>query len=219
MKGLVLKDLLAIRKTLKQFLFLLVFFAVYCFVLKNNSMLIMCIIYIPSCVITAFYYDDTSNWNKYALTMNIGVKTLVGSKYVLLLLLSLCSFVATMILDIILTLLMKTDLTSIRETIVIFVVMLLFAILTHSVVIYFNFKNGSEKSRIVMMVAYVIPVAIGFLIYKAASMILSEEQTLAVVRFTEHNYILLAIILVVFVIFCVYISFLKSVSVIKNKEF
>lgn len=219
MKGLVLKDLLATGKTLKQYLFILAFFVIYCYVLKNNSMLMMCIICFPSCVLTAFYYDDAANWNKYALTMNISVKTLVGCKYMLLFLLSLCSFIITVIFDIILSILMKKNLTSIGENMILFVGMSLYIILIHSVVIYFTFKNGSEKTRIIMLVVYVIPIALVFSIYKAASIILSAEQILAVIRFAKHNYFLLAILIIIFVISCIYLSFLKSVKVIKNKDF
>lgn len=219
MKGLILKDIYAVKKTLKQFVLLLLFFTIYCIVIKNNSMLMMCIIYVPSCVVTAFYYDDTSNWNKYALTMNISIKTFVGSKYILLLLLSLVSFIVTSILNIVLTLIVGTGEISISESLVIFVAILLFTVLAHSVVIYYNFKNGSEKARFVMMIAYVIPAAVIFLLYKAATIFLTESQIGEVIYFAVNNYILLAIIVVILVIVCTYISFLKSVSVIKNKEF
>lgn len=213
MKGLVLKDLMLIKKMLKQFLVVLLVCSGYSFVLEGNSMLMLCVVFIPFCVFNAFYHDDAVNWNKYALTMNISVKNLVGSRYVLLFLLSFGGFAATVISNIIVSLLVNKNLNGLGEDVIIYAFLILLVNLVFSVAIYFNFKNGTEKSQIVMLVSCFL-LALGF----SVPLILSQEQIFAVTWYIENNYIPLAILLVIFAILCMYTSFLKSVLVIKNKE-
>lgn len=93
LKGLLLKDFLALKKTL----IMLAVFAVFYFALgmMSGDMSAMGGILILLCVmlpINSLSYDDYYKWDRYALTMPLSRRDLVTSKYVLLLILCSVTF-------------------------------------------------------------------------------------------------------------------------------
>ena len=90
MKGLIIKDLFLLRKQGKILLLLAAFYTAFSIFTKNISMLgaivaLMCVM-MP---ITTLSYDEYCKWDRYALAMPVSGKTIVLSKYVLGLLLTL----------------------------------------------------------------------------------------------------------------------------------
>ena len=83
MKGLVWKDIYTLLKQAKFFLLLMVLFAC----LPGYSMSAFAIFYGAMLPITALAYDERSKWDELAAMMPYSVKEIVGSKYVLGLLL------------------------------------------------------------------------------------------------------------------------------------
>ena len=85
MKGLVWKDIYTLLKQAKFILLLMVLFAC----LPGYSMSAFAIFYGAMLPITALAYDERSKWDELAAMMPYSVKEIVGSKYVLGLLLVL----------------------------------------------------------------------------------------------------------------------------------
>ena len=85
MKGLVWKDIYTLLKQTKFILLLMVLFAC----LPGYSMSAFAIFYGAMLPITALAYDERSKWDELAAMMPYSVKEIVGSKYVLGLLLVL----------------------------------------------------------------------------------------------------------------------------------
>ena len=83
MKGLVWKDIYTLLKQAKFILLLMVLFAC----LPGYSMSAFAIFYGAMLPITALAYDERSKWDELAAMMPYSVKEIVGSKYVLGLLL------------------------------------------------------------------------------------------------------------------------------------
>ena len=83
MKGLVWKDIYTLLKQVKFILLLMVLFAC----LPGYSMSAFAIFYGAMLPITALAYDERSKWDELAAMMPYSVKEIVGSKYVLGLLL------------------------------------------------------------------------------------------------------------------------------------
>lgn len=88
MKGLLLKDFYVMKKELRAFLFIIVFFTAFSFVGKNNSFFLFYgFIMIPMVTISLISYDERSHWDSFLETTPISRSTAVSEKYLLNLLL------------------------------------------------------------------------------------------------------------------------------------
>ena len=84
MKGLMIKDILNLRKNFKTTLLVIGFFAIYAYTSNNPSYMIAMVTLILSMMpLTSMAYDDMSKWDRYALAMPISKKDIVLSKYIL----------------------------------------------------------------------------------------------------------------------------------------
>lgn len=161
MLGLIKKDLLVVKSNLKMFAILLIAFV---FMALNGSFEIafflpfMCIMVFVS----TFSYDDFNHWNTYAITLPCGRKTIVKSKYVASLILTILfvilgGLLSYMILEI------KGE-AKIGEIVSSLLGSILSVSLILSVMYPLNFKYGSEKGRMMMfsgMILVAIILAIG----------------------------------------------------------
>ena len=88
MKALVYKDLLTLWKNLRNYLLMCVIFQVASIAGEDfEFMRFYPLILVASLPHTLLAYDERSGWEKYALTLPVGRKKLVGSKYLVGLLL------------------------------------------------------------------------------------------------------------------------------------
>ena len=91
MTGLILKDFLVMRKTLKTYTLFLAFYAALAalgvFPLSVvTAMVQIILIMLP---ISAFSYDEFAKWDRYAMTLPLGRRTVVKARYLFTLLMSL----------------------------------------------------------------------------------------------------------------------------------
>jgi len=94
MKGLIIKDILNLKKNLNTLLVLVIFYAFLGYRSGDPSMLIaMIVLLLTMMSITSISYDDLAKWDKYALAMPISRKNIVLSKYILAVLLSISGVV------------------------------------------------------------------------------------------------------------------------------
>lgn len=79
-------------------------------------------------------------------------------------------------------------------------------------------KLGIEKSRIVLIVVYMVPFFIGFLIYKAikeGTLKISASQNYMIKAVIENAFIILPLVILIAVV----ISYSISVKIYRKKEF
>ena len=90
MKGLLLKDFYVMKKELRAFLFIIVFFTAFSFVGENNSFFIFYgLVMLPIVNISLISYDERSHWDSFLETTPVSRSTAVTEKYLLTLLLLL----------------------------------------------------------------------------------------------------------------------------------
>ena len=94
MTGLVWKDILVMRKTLKYYLLIMVIYAVLaCLDILQFSFIITFIqVLIAVVPFSAFAYDEQTKWDRYARTLPIGPRAMVGARYLFVLILFLAAF-------------------------------------------------------------------------------------------------------------------------------
>lgn len=158
MKGLLLKDLLNLKKQAKIYLFLFGFYLAFGIIAKDASffsgvIMILCAM-LP---ITALSYDERAKWDKYALTMPISRKHMVLSKYALGILFTVFGFIILLLVNSFVEM-------SFKETIGTSLIIFGGSIFFISLIMPILFKFGVEKGRMLMMLVLFLPAAIIILI-------------------------------------------------------
>lgn len=221
-RGLVKKDWYCLRTYLvKQIGLLTVMYLILGFVLKSMSMLpAMLILGVTMSLTTAFSLDETSNWNAYALTMNVTPRQLVAEKYVLFYCAMLGLGLSTSLIAGGLDALLFADTESHAEMMMLglgggVAVMLIYALVT-AIDIPLFFKLGIEKSRLPMTLTFVIPFVIIFPTAQYWGPLLEDAFDAMSLP------VLVGAIgggLVVVIALAVLISYRVSVSIMEKKEF
>ncbi len=98
MKGLILKDLLNLRKQARIILLFVGFYFVLGVINQSGDSFggVVALLF-AMLAVTAMAYDERAGWDKYALTMPVSRRDLVVSKYLLGVLLSLAGLVLNLI--------------------------------------------------------------------------------------------------------------------------
>ncbi|MPW24413.1 ABC-2 transporter permease [Alkalibaculum sp. M08DMB] len=207
MKGLLIKDLLAMKKQGKTIIALLFFYIIYAVTFKNVSMLGMVIVLICAMMpITTLSYDEKCKWDSFALSTTVSRKTLVLSKYIFSIILILCAIVIVALLsslmvffskelEIVDALLMSAGLGGIA---------LVFLTLTLPLL----FKFGVEKGRMLMLATFLIPSMI-IMLFSNFGFSLPDEQVLRHMSYVSP----------IIIFFLIFISIKVSIKIVHKKEF
>lgn len=167
MKSLILKDLYNISHNSKAMILILIIMGAF-FIPMSGPVGYVAIstMLCSMMVVTTFSFDDTVKWNRYALVMPVTRKDVVISKYIVLLLFSLCGLV----IGIIVAFGAETFTNNIiaLETLFSGIVSLGVALIFGSIIIPLLFKYGAEKARMLMILCFLIPAGIVYAIMNIA---------------------------------------------------
>lgn len=203
MTGLILKDLLNLKKQAKVYLILVIFYFVYGAVFESSSMfssmMTMIAVMIP---LTAMSYDERSKWDRYALTMPISRKVIVASRYLLGMIFIAAAFVLSILVNMVFSKMYSI------ESILISLASLSAGITVMSVIFPLLFKYGVEKGRILMMLVLFTPIAILMMVSKLGLSMPDEE--------TIKSFIFLSPIIALMLLL---VSIYISLSIYRKKEF
>lgn len=203
MTGLILKDLLNLKKQAKVYLILVIFYFVLAIFNENSSMfssmMTMIAVMIP---LTAMSYDERSKWDRYALTMPISRKVIVASRYLLGMIFIAAAFVLSVLVNMVFSKMYSI------ESILISLASLSAGITVMSVIFPLLFKYGVEKGRILMMLVLFTPIAILMMVSKLGLSMPDEE--------TIKSFIFLSPIIALMLLL---VSIYISLSIYRKKEF
>ncbi len=172
MKGLLLKDFYVMKRELRAFLFIIVFFTAFSFVGENNSFFMFYgLIMLPIVNISLISYDERSHWDSFLETTPISRSTAVTEKYLLTLLLLLIWFPVVLLVY----MLQHSSFGDFAQMLCISVYMALF----FPAVLYpFIFALGSEKGRFayfIFIFAAMAAIAAGVNLMSEGAFSLSEK--------------------------------------------
>lgn len=211
MAGLILKDILNLKKYMKQLGITLMVFIFIAINLKSPSYLIFMMILITSMmIVTSMAYDENTKWDKYALTMPITKKDLVKSKYVLLVIFALSGGIISLIIGFIISKL--TGVGNYEDMMLTSGGVALASLVLFSILLPVIFKMGIEKARIIMMIIFALPT---ILITGLASLLkdLSIQQpTEEQIRYLGYSSPFIVLLILV-------ISYRLSVGILNKKDF
>ncbi len=173
MKGLIIKDFLSLKKYGRSVLLVIAFYILFSFMVDDSSFMSGAVVLLFSVtVITSFSYDKQAGWEEYALSLPLPRKTIVKSKYLLSLLMTIAGAALSALIGIVINLV--TNNKSIIEHLTATYVLLIISVLFLSIMLPLIYKFGVEKSRIFMVIVIAIPAAAAFVFDRAGFDLPSE---------------------------------------------
>lgn len=203
MTGLILKDLINLKKQARVYLILVLFYLVLGIANESSDMFSTMMIVVSAIIpITAMSYDERSKWDRYALTMPLSRKSMVASKYILGLIFLVASFILSMLFN------SFFSNISLMENVMTCLATLSIGMVIMSVIFPLIFKFGVEKGRIFMMIVLFAPTALILLLSKL-EISMPDEKTIQSLLYLSP------IVAAVIFIASIYIS----MSIYNKKEF
>ena len=147
MTGLILKDFLILRKTLRSYLFMLVVYVGIAFtgVWSADIVGVLLVVMVVMLPMNVFAYDKQAKWDTYGLALPVGRTKTVAARYVCVLLLCLLSVGLTAILGMMLYAAGRVE--EPVEFLVSCSVTGLMAVLVNAIMLPFLYKFGPERAR------------------------------------------------------------------------
>ena len=154
MKGIVIKDLLTLKSSMKTVVLIVILFGFMGAKSASAYMSTFASVYAAILPMTCMAFDERSRFNRYAVVMPVNLRDIVLSKYVVGLILAVAATAVAVAM---------TALSggSIGETVAASIAI---PMVYHSLLLPLMFKFGVEKSRIIILAGVVVPaVGISFL--------------------------------------------------------
>lgn len=161
MIGLVLKDLLVLRKTAKLYIAMLSFYLVLALagVFSHAMLTGFVALFTMMLPISSFAYDELARWDKYAAALPVRRRGIVGSKYLLALLLGAIAGALILISSGLFWLLKDT---APGEVLLTGLACVAAGLLMNSILLPLLFKFGAEKGRLLTMAVLAVIFLLGF---------------------------------------------------------
>jgi len=216
MKGLIIKDFINLKKSLKMFLIISVF---YFFMAINTDnpyfFTSMLTVLLAITTVSLFAYDDMAKWDVFALTMPLDRRKIIQARYLTMLLLTLSGAALSAVLTVIISLYLKNDLSAEEFINIGYGSSAIIVIL--STIIPFVIKMGVERARLIFVVLYILPFMLIIMVKK-----MLDKQELAFPDWLKNltGYVMknLYIILPLAVLLVLLVSYSISVSIYKKKD-
>lgn len=213
MKGLIIKDILNLRKQIKIVLFIIFFYVVFFSIGFNSedsntqpSVISGLIIFLSvTTFIASFSYDEYSKWDKYAASLPITRKSIVLSKYILSLLFVVLGVIISTIYACIL-IITKNNINMLEFALSTGMIVMV-ALLIIGFLIPALYKFGAERARLVLVAIAFIPTVIIMLLTRF-NISAPSESTI------ELFFKLLPVISILFFV----LSFFVSCRIYESKE-
>lgn len=180
MKGLIIKEFLAMRRYLKIIGVLLALYIVMALLAHSvaffsavNALLVV------FCAFNSFSYDRYNHWDEFAVTLPVSRLEMVRSKYAFLLLLSLAFTLIIVLVNLIINVSANAGLSAVIKNALASVS---FALAYLSITTPLIYQFGLEKARYIMIVCAFVPFLLSYifsLLAEKGSIILPAKETIA----------------------------------------
>lgn len=217
MSGLLIKDILIMRKTLKSYLLFWLFYLLLAILgLFNISFIIAFIqVMVMMLPIGIFSYDEVSKWDRYALTFPLGRRALVGGRYLFTIVIVLGAALFGLLSCVVLSILDGSQI--LVENILTVLGSLSVGILIADVLLPLCYKLGPERARPFLYALVCVPVLLLFAAYRLG---LLEQMDFAGLNSLSDQAVLgLFALLLLVTLAGLGVSYLISCRVMEGKEF
>lgn len=203
MKGLLLKDMLTLKRQGRILILLMGLYVIMSIMMKDSSVYSGMVLMICSMMpFTAAGYDERAHWEKYGLSLPVTRKQMVLSKY----LLGLIFIGVGAVIVLIFNLVMGT--VTIKESLVVTAALCGCGLVVLSFTMPVIFKFGVEKGRFVIIALVFVPVA-GSMVLSNLKLRVPDTETLLHLAWAAPVIVLLILL----------ISIVLSIDIFEKKEF
>ena len=165
MTGLIMKDMLVSKRSLKAYLGIMIFYAVLTFLGVFNISFVTAFVSVMLIMlpIGAFSYDEAAKWDRYAMALPLGRRAVVGARYLFTLLVTLISLALALLSGIAVSV---TGQGSLIEVMFSALVTLAAGLLVSDLLLPLCYKLGAERARPYLYAIVFIPVIVLFLAFR-----------------------------------------------------
>lgn len=212
MSGLLVKEYYTLRRYLKQYILLFIFFGVVS-VYLDSAIYFQAMVTMSMCmlVFTGMSYDAVAGWDKFVMTMPVSRKDVVLSKYASCVIYAVGAIAVSTIFSVIINSIHPMENSSLILMAAMAATLLCLIFIIYSILLPMIFKLGVEKTRILMIAVIMIPV---FLILGAADYL---PETVS--NFIEQHAAIFGAAGVIMSVLIYFVSYFISVSIFGKKEF
>ena len=162
MRGLIVKDMLIMRKNLRTYAvfmgFYLIMSALDLFSISFTTAIIQIIVMMLP--MGAFSYDEMAKWDRYAMSLPTGRRAVVGGRYCFALILALGAALYGLLVSVVLSILSSQD--AMMENLLTVLVSLGLGLLYCDILLPLCYKLGPERARPYMYLVVFLPVILLF---------------------------------------------------------
>lgn len=215
MTGLMVKDFLVMRKSIKTYILFLAFYFVMAAlglfpISFVTSMVQLIIMMLP---LSAFSYDELAKWDRYAFSLPLGRRAVAGARYLFALLLSLFAALFGLVSCLILSVFFHDP--NLVENCLTVTVSLALGLLYCDILLPLTYKLGPERARPYFYLVIFLPIILLFVAFKLELLgglaFLLELPDAVVIPFL--------LLLPLLSLLGMGISFLISCRILERKEF
>ena len=166
MTGLIWKDFLVMRKALKSYLLLVVFYIFLAYLDFFDYSFIITFVQVVLAVlpITAFAYDEQAKWDRYAMALPLGRRGVVRARYLFVLVLALLTMALGLAGTGLLYLVRQADPL---EMFITLMVSSAIGLIIPAILLPLSYKLGAERARPYLYAIIFIPVVAVVLLTRA----------------------------------------------------
>lgn len=165
MTGLIVKDFLVSKRSLKAYFGIMLFYAVLTFLGVFNISFVTAFVSVMLIMlpIGAFSYDEAAKWDRYAMALPLGRRAVVGARYLFTLLVTLISLALALLSGVAVSV---TGQGSFIEVMFTAFATLASGMLVADLLLPLCYKLGAERARPYLYAIIFIPVIVLFLAFR-----------------------------------------------------
>ena len=215
MKGLILKDIYAVKGMAAQVLVMMAAFGIAFAGSADGSAIVMCVFGCTICIMSTLSLDESYEWNKFAFAMPVTRRQLVVAKYLAAVLFALFGLAVGVAMTVAVGLTgLGAGMTPLSVIGVTSGAGLAVALVLSSLMIPLSFRFGVNKGRYAFMAVAAL-IAAGAVVLAKSNLLPSNTMYYGVLV-TGHN-VVIGVALMVIALYL--LSMLISIRIVEKKEF
>ena len=215
MTGLMVKDFLVMRKSIKTYILFLAFYFVMAAlgIFPISFITAMVQIIIMMLPLSAFSYDELSKWDRYAFSLPLGRRAVAGARYLFALLLSLFAALFGLVSCLVLSAFFHDP--NLVENCLTVMVSLALGLLYCDILLPLTYKLGPERARPYLYLVIFLPIILLFGAFKLGLL----NNLVFLLKLPDAVVIPFLLLLPLLPLAGMGVSYLISCRILERKEF
>lgn len=166
MTGLILKDILVMRRTIRTYVLFLAFYSLLAVfdIFPLSTVTAVTELIIMMLPLSAFSFDEYAKWDRYAAALPLGRRAVVGARYCFALLMAATATLFCLVLAVLLSIVQGAD--SLMGSLLSLAFCLGYGLLVADILLPLCYKVGVERARPYMYVVIFVPAILLFGAYQ-----------------------------------------------------